>query len=181
MLNSTPNAKRLRFAVAASVLALPLIATVANAEPITPVEYRSGFARDRFAGTTQLTAAIPLSSRWYLRSDRLELTLGILTTSHETRPVIALGPVWRKALGGSGAYLEFSFSPTLLGGSTFSGRDLGGNVHFTSAVTIGRRFGRRQAAVLAVRVQHTSNGGLHRINPGMDMIGITFQIDFAQP
>jgi hypothetical protein len=60
----------------------------------------------------------------------------------------------------------------LLGGSTLGNQDLGGNLHFTSSLAVGRKFGQRQQFLASMRIQHLSNGGLNSTNPGLDSIGV---------
>ncbi|MGI9206306.1 MAG: acyloxyacyl hydrolase [Woeseiaceae bacterium] len=108
---------------------------------------------------------------------RLEATLGGLTTSEESRSFISFGPVWGTPITGDAFYFEFGISPTLLGGSSINGSDIGGNFHFTSSASIGRTFGVTGTFTLALRVQHTSNGGLSSDNPGIDMVGLNLSMN----
>lgn len=108
--------------------------------------------------------------------DRLEATLGGIATAEESRPFVSFGPVWRTPIHRDAVYAEFGISPTLLGGSSVNGSDLGGNFHFTSSASIGITFGATSAFALALRIQHTSNGGLSSDNPGMDMVGLNLSI-----
>lgn len=111
--------------------------------------------------------------RW-TRANRLEFATGIIHDSEATRLFAFVGPVWRLEGGGRAPFVEFSFGPTVLGGATVGGRDLGGNLHFRSALALGKTFGRREAFQLAIRVEHVSNGGLREANPGLDSIGLSF-------
>jgi hypothetical protein len=128
--------------------------------------------RERFSGTTQVAAAFDAMGweRW--GADRLRLEVGVFEDGENTRPFLSLGPVWHRPLGSSPYFAELSVSPTLIGGSTFQDEELGGNFHFTSAVVLGARFS--DHGFVALRLQHTSNGGLRETNPGMDMLGISF-------
>ena len=92
---------------------------------------------------------------------------------------MSLGPVWRLPINNRLPYVELGFSPTLLTGSSLNGRDLGGNFHFTSSISIGATFGTRQNISLALRVQHMSNGGLSSTNPGLDTIGLNFAFNLS--
>ena len=40
-------------------------------------------------------------------------------------------------------------------------------------------FGARENISVALRVQHTSNGGLSNTNPGLDMIGLSFAFNLS--
>ena len=152
-----------------------------------PSDYRVTSGVGKFSNTSQIAVAFRSSApRFlraerlpeYLRADRLELTVGTFSTSGRNRAFVSLGPVWRLPLNSSRYFAEFGFSPTLLDGSTFDGRELGGNFHFTSSVAAGVNFGTFNQYSLALRAQHTSNGGLNSTNPGLDTIGLNFSIDF---
>lgn len=96
-----------------------------------------------------------------------------------SQPFVSLGPVWRLPINSRRLFIQLGFSPTLLGGASFHGRNLGGRFHFTSSATVGMTLGARDGLELALRVQHTSNGGLSSTNPGMDMIGLSFAFNFS--
>lgn len=174
-----PNASQF----AALFLGAMLIASGADPVYAQSIEFdstRINVAGDKFSGTVQTAVTFRLPARARLRASHLELAAGTLHSSDDTRAFISLGPVWHWPVYRRGAFLEFGFSPTLLGGSTFNGRDLGGNFHFTSSATFGTHIGVDNRTTVALRVQHLSNGGLHRSNPGMDSVGINFSYDFAR-
>ena len=116
-----------------------------------------------------------------LRARRLELAIGTISTSQDTRPVVSLGPVWRLPISSSSLFVELGISPTLLGGSSFNGREMGGNFQFTSFAALGANFGPRDSVALSLRIQHTSNGSLNSSNPGMDMIGLNITFNSFNP
>ena len=144
---------------------------VAHAAPAIPSDYRVAIAGDKFSGTVQIAASFHLRPPRRLRAKRMELVVGALTTSQESRLFVSLGPVWQLPIDDRSIFFEFGISPTFIGGSSFNQRDMGGNFHFTSFAAVGSSFGKRDA--LSLRVQHTSNGGLSSNNPGMDMIVAT--------
>ena len=155
----------------------------ARAATAVPSDYRVAAAGDKFADTWQFAVAFRMRPPRRLRGFRakhFELAVGTISTSRESNPFVSLGPVWRLPINNSSLFLELGISPTLLGGSTFNGRDMGGNFHFTSSAAVGRTFGARDAISLWLRIQHTSNGSLSSTNPGMDMIGLNFAIDFSR-
>ncbi|MCI0518592.1 MAG: acyloxyacyl hydrolase [Woeseiaceae bacterium] len=139
-----------------------------------PSGYRVVSAYHKFDGTSQFAALFRLRPPRRLRSEHLELAIGAIASSADTRAFVSLGPVWRWPIGEGSWHAELGFSPTLIGGSAFGDRDLGGVLHFTSSASVGATFGRRQSASLSLRIQHTSNGGLDSTNPGLDMIGLDF-------
>ena len=149
----------------------------AQAASVIPSGYRVATAGDKFSGTVQVAATFKLRSPRRLRANRLELAVGTIATSQESKLFVSLGPVWQLPIANRSMFIELGFSPTFIDGSSFNQRDMGGHFHFTSFAAVGARFGRRNALSLSLRVQHTSNGGLSSTNPGMDMIGITFGFD----
>ena len=137
-----------------------------------PSDYRVTYAGQKFDETWQQAVAFRLRPPRRLRARRLELAIGAISTSEEIRPFVSLGPVWRLPIRSQTVFFELGFSPTLVGGSRFNGRDLGGNFHFTSSIALGANLGARKNFSVSLRMQHTSNGGLNSTNPGMDMIGL---------
>lgn len=152
----------------------------AHAQAVDFDSTRINVAGDKFSGTVQTAVTFHMAGRKILRASHIELAVGALHSSDHTRAFVSLGPVWHWPIRSSRTFLELGFSPTLLGGSTFNGRDLGGNFHFTSSATVGAHFGNEGRSTLALRVQHISNGGLHSTNPGMDSVGLSFSHEFDQ-
>jgi len=157
-----------------AMISFSLISSSAWAATVAPTDYRVIAASGKYQDTTQFAVAFRMRPPRRLRARHLELAIGAISTSQETRPFVSLGPVWRLPIRSRSLFVELGFSPTLIGGSSLNGRDLGGNFHFTSSASIGATFGVRENISLALRVQHTSNGGLSSTNPGLDMIGLNF-------
>ena len=44
-----------------------------------------------------------------------------------------LGPVWRLPINSRSLFAELGISPTLLSGSSFNGRNMGGNFHLRTS------------------------------------------------
>lgn len=152
----------------------------ARAAGLRPTDYRIAAAGDKFDDTLQVAVAFRMRPPHRLRANRLDLAIGSISTSRENSAFVSMGPVWRLPLKRSALFVELGFSPTLIiGGSSFSGRDLGGNFHFTSSLAVGANFGRFDSVSVSLRAQHTSNGGLSNTNPGIDMIGVNFAFHFA--
>jgi hypothetical protein len=103
---------------------------------------------------------------------RFEIAAGAVASPETSVPFVSAGPLLHAPVGQRNVYVEFGVSPTVLGSSTLNGRRLGGRFHFTSALAVGITFGRRNASALALHYQHTSNAGLNRDNPGIDMLGL---------
>jgi len=140
---------------------------------------RIGTASDKFKNAVQLAAAFNFSAPRFLHARCIEFAVGSVSTSIEREAFISLGPVWRVPAWNETVFLDFGFSPTLLSGSSFNGRNLGGRFHFTSSLSIGANLGRDRANSIALRVQHTSNGGLDTTNPGLDIVALEFA--FSMP
>ena len=151
-----------------------------RAASLKAADYRIAVAGDKFEDTVQVAVAFKMRPPRRLRANRLELAVGTISTSRDNSAFVSLGPVWRLPFKNDAIFVDLGFSPTLIvGGTSFNGRDLGGNFHFTSSIAVGANFGRFDAASVSLRVQHTSNGGLGSTNPGIDMIGINFALSFA--
>lgn len=162
---------------ALAMLSIFLGSPTARAGGLSPDGLRVAKAMHKFEDVWQYGAIYKLRPPRRLRARYLELAIGALSSQTETRPFVSLGPAWDFRSRSQASFLEFGISLAVLGGSTLAGRDLGGNVHFTSSVALGTRFGRERAYELALRIQHTSNGGLNGTNPGLDAIGLNFTID----
>jgi hypothetical protein len=121
-----------------------------------------------------LTLAWFTSAPGWTRAERIEFSAGVIQGRKRSRPIVFAGPVWRLTKPDRPSFIEFSTGPTLISGSTISGRELGGNLHFRSALAFGRVFGRRRLLRIALRFEHISNGGLRDENPGLESIGLSF-------
>lgn len=172
----TKAALRVLFFALMIVTTLSYQATYASTLKLSAV--RVSVAGDKFSDTWQSAAVFDLPAPRRLRARRLEFATGVFATSSEAKPFVSLGPVWRLPLRARRTFVEVGISPTLIFGSNFNGRDLGGNFHFTSSATIGTTLGESEASTLSLRIQHTSNAGLSSPNPGMDMIGVNFAFGF---
>ncbi len=167
------NSKGLHLVVfVITMIFFTLNGSIAPAATAMPSDYRVTAADDKFTDTWQFAVAFKMRPPRRLRANRLELAMGTLSTSQENRLFLSLGPVWRLPLNSHSLFVELGISPTLISGSSFNGRDMGGNFHFTSSAAVGATFGARDALSLSLRIQHMSNGGLNSANPGMDMIGL---------
>lgn len=139
-----------------------------------PSNYRLSFAGGSFESAAQFAYAYNFQGVNRLRAHHWEFAVGVITSTDNSRPFVSLGPVWRMPLRNKNLFMEFGFSPTIIGGSNFDSTDLGGNLHFTSSISLGGNFGKNRSSNLSLRLQHISNGGLNDTNPGLDLIGISF-------
>lgn len=169
------------FKIGATALMLTAAAapSVSSAAPaFFPNDVRIVSGLSSAENTYQLAATYRLRAPRPLRADHLEVAVGVISSAGRQRPFFSVGPVWRFPIASGRQYLDFGFSPTALSGTRIDDRDLGGHLHFTSSVAFGMRFGPVDAYSLRLRVQHTSNGGLNSNNPGLDLIGLDFGIEF---
>lgn len=144
-------------------------------------EFRAATAYRGFADVRHFAAAWYVTAPSWTRAGRMEVVTGIVAGSGSSRPFVSIGPVWRLNGTDRTFFAEFAFSPTVLAGSSIGARELGGNLHFTSSLALGTTFGKRRRQRIALRIQHLSNGGLHRVNPGLDLIGVSFVGSFGAP
>ena len=161
------------------LIATTILAGTTLAADFIPTTYRVQHAIGKFDDTSGVMIAYGLRAPRALRAHHLEVAVGSVVSSDRSAAVVSVGPVWRFPLAAGRAFVDFGFSPTLLSDSRFDDRELGGNFHFTSSLSIGASFGRFDRYSLALRAQHTSNGGLNEDNPGLDMFGLNFAVDFA--
>ena len=171
--------RRLGIRAVLGLMTTILLAGTTLAADFVPTTYRLQHAIGKFENTSGAAVAYSLSAPRALRAHHLEVAVGSLVSSDQSAALISVGPVWRFPLSAGRAFVDFGFSPTLLSSSRFDDRELGGNFHFTSSLSIGTSFGRFDRYSLALRAQHTSNGGLNGDNPGLDMFGLNFAVDFA--
>ncbi len=118
--------------------------------------------------------------RWIPSS--LDVLAGTVERNGDSGSYLSVGPSYRFALGNNSAgrwFAEIGVHPTWLARTVFDGRQLGGNFHVTSNLSLGRYLGHQRKTSVLLRYQHTSNAGLDRHNPGFNMLGITMSYHFG--
>ncbi len=140
-----------------AMISFSLSSSNAWATTVAPTDYRVVAASGKYDDTTQFAFAFRTRPPRRLRATHLELAIGAITTAQESRAFVSFGPVWQLPINSRSLFVTLGFSPTLIAGSSFNGRDMGGNFHFTSSASVGATFGARENISLAVRVQHMSN------------------------
>ena len=155
-------------AVAICVFLAQVVANAAYAD--APDELRVMTAFNKFDETSLVAVTYYARGFGFLRADRTDWSLGVLARSGDVRPFVVVAPVWRIGRGASW-FADLSIGPTLLADPRLDRETLGGNFHFTSALSVGRRLSSRWE--IALRAQHISNAGLHDRNPGLDSIGLS--------
>lgn len=162
---------------AATIFSALLIHPLPCDADISSGHARLSVAGDKFDGVTQFAMAIELPAPVILLADRTELAFGALYAADGDEIFLAIGPVWRMPVFDRRLFVDVGIAPTWISGSTLNGRDLGGNLHFTSSISLGKQIGHK--TFVSLRVQHMSNGGLSATNPGMDMVGLEFSMGLS--
>ncbi len=170
-----PNSKN-RILHGILIITIPMIAFNANGASISSPVYRLSFGGGQFSDTFQVGASFSLRAPSVVAIADLELAIGSIASRANREAFVSFGPTWRWPLWNRRSYIDFGISPTLLSGSSFDGRRLGGNFHFTSSLALGLNLGHRGRTTVSLRIQHTSNGGLNSPNPGLDMIGLSWSV-----
>jgi len=148
----------------------PALLYAGGSGELRPTEFRAAVGLDNFDRTWQVAAVFRAVSPKSFRAHHLEIATGVTASGIDARPFLSAGPVWRFS-GPRRFFLEVGFSPTLLGGPRYQGCSLGGILHFTSSASIAWDFGR--GGLISLRIQHTSNGSIRSVNPGLNMVGLT--------
>ena len=164
--------------VAVAMTSISLRATPAYADGFLPTEYRAMESIGKYDDVSQYALVFHGRPPRRLFAERMELAIGALSGADANRWFLSYGAVWRvpgrwMPYARDAVHIDFGFSPTWIGGSTVNGRDLGGNLHFTSSLSAGAYLNARRTLELSLRIQHTSNGGLNSVNPGLDMAGLS--------
>jgi hypothetical protein len=79
---------------------------------------------------------------------------------------------WRPFVTIPRSEVQISLSPTWVEHSVLADRELGGHLHFTTAVAWVLPLDTAGHRTLALRLQHTSNAGTQGENPGLDLAGL---------
>jgi hypothetical protein len=166
-----------------AIIALACVALhgrYAHAEGLQSMDLRYMYGyKDKFDETDLYVATLNFPPPKFLGIDRQELAFGAFDSPDDTTAFVSFGPVWHLPFGDSAIFVDLGFSPTLLSKSKIQDEPVGGKFHFTSSVSLGAKFGENDSMSLALRVQHTSNGSIDTPNPGIDMLGVSFNIDLS--
>jgi len=177
------SGRRHRFWLPALIFAVALTSislrtTPAYADGFLPTEYRAMQSMGKHDDVSQYALVFHGRPPRRLFAERTELAIGTLSGADADHWFVSYGAVWRvprrwMPFARNTMHVDFGFSPTWIAGSNLSGRDLGGNLHFTSSLSVGAYLNTRRTLELSARIQHTSNGGLDSVNPGLDMLGFS--------
>jgi len=107
-----------------------------------------------------------------------ELSAGTWDNPRGSVADFAFTPVFRLApASAAGPYLEGGIGLHYLSRVPVrNGTELGGHVQFGSHAGAGLRFGERARYDLGARLQHLSNAGLEKPNPGINFLLLRFQV-----
>jgi hypothetical protein len=117
----------------------------------------------------------------FLLPDSWDLTLGLIDRNGDGAVLAAFGPTLRFGTNktiGSRWFVDTGVHLTFLSDSNFDGKEMGGNVFFTSHIGIGAYLGGDRRSSLILDYRHTSNAGLDASNPGVDMVNLSFNYHF---
>ncbi len=140
----------------------------------------------KFAGMRQygvlLGYRVNSWSRVFWMPSRLDFSAGWLERGSNASAFVSAGPSYRWHMNNSDQskwFVDFGVHPTFISQSRLEGKNLGGEVFFTSHLGFGAYLDRQRKISLLLRYQHTSNAGLDDRNPGVDMLGLTFSYNFG--
>ena len=140
----------------------------------------------KFAGMRQygvlLGYQVNSRSKVFWMPSRLDFSAGWLERGSNASAFVSAGPSYRWHMNKSDQskwFVDFGAHPTFVSQSRFEGKNLGGEVFFTSHLGFGTYLGRQRKTSLLLRYQHTSNAGLNDRNPGVEMLGLAFSYNFG--
>ena len=143
-------------------------------------------ASKKFSGMSQygvvLGYQVSSRSKAFWMPGRLDFSAGWLERGSDASAFVSAGPSYRWHLNKNDQskwFVDFGAHATYVSHSRFEGRNLGGDVFFTSHLGLGSYLGRQRQTSLLLRFQHISNAGLHDTNPGVDMLGVVFSYNFG--
>jgi hypothetical protein len=140
----------------------------------------------KFAGMRQygvlLGYRVNSWSRVFWMPSRLDFSAGWLERGSNASAFVSAGPSYRWHMNKSDRskwFVDFGVHATFISRSRFEGKNLGGEVFFTSHLGLGVYLGRQRKSSLLLRFQHISNAGLNDSNPGVDMLGLAYSYNFG--
>ena len=140
----------------------------------------------KFTGMGQygvlLGCRVSSGSRVFWMPSRLDFSAGWLERGSHASLFVSAGPSYRWHMNKSDQskwFVDFGVHPTFISQSRFEGKNLGGEVFFTSHLGLGVYLGRQGKSSLVLRYQHISNAGLNDRNPGVDMLGLAYSYNFG--
>lgn len=159
--------------VLVSMLFAPVLSARPGDFPLEDVGLSAGFDDQRgvsvnsyeVSGTVRSAWSRQIGERGHMRLD-FEIGFGILDAEGDYGLFVRASPVLEFGMAGSPVALFVTTGPLLLTEDQYGDFDLGGNVHFATAVGVKWRV--TQDWSVGYRYQHISNAGIHDPNPGLD-------------
>jgi hypothetical protein len=131
----------------------------------------------RAGATWQWRREWPAGQDWRL-AGYWEATAGVWDNREESTAELALTPVFRLERGASrerSPYVEAAIGFHLVQTHISAGRVFSTAFQFGEHIGVGYRFGEGGRFDLGARVQHISNGGIRKPNPGFNLVVIRLQ------
>ena len=128
----------------------------------------------RFSITDNWRTREPATREWRL-AGYWEFSAGLWDNKDESTAEIAITPVFR--LERSRLYLEAAIGAHLVQAHISAHRTFSTAFQFGEHLGAGYRFGPARRYDLGMRLQHISNGGLSKPNPGINFVLVRLQYD----
>jgi hypothetical protein len=175
-----------KIAAASGACALLFLPGAARAQDGVSLQAGQGNGRTNIV---RVGAAWEWRDEWPARQDwRLagywEAVAGLWENHEESTAELALTPVFRLQRGASregSPYVEGAIGFHLVQRHISAGRVFSTAFQFGDHVGVGYRFGRGGRYDLGARVQHISNGGIRKPNPGFNLVVIRLQYYLDPP
>lgn len=114
-------------------------------------------------------------SDWHLEPGA-DASAGWINDGHVNGFIGAAGPFFEMGKGKFPVTMELGFSPTVLSSYKFDAKDFGGDLQFTSYA--GLNWNLSETFTVGARIQHMSNGGFARPNPGVNFWMLSVRYNF---
>jgi hypothetical protein len=129
----------------------------------------------RLAGTWNWRKQWQLGEKWHL-AGYWELSLGAWENLDDSTTDFGFTPVFRfEHHDEHHVYVEAAIGFHILSQHISAQRQFSTNFQFGDHLAVGARFGSRRRYDLGVRLQHISNGGIQKPNPGINFLLLRFQ------
>jgi hypothetical protein len=128
-----------------------------------------------FAARQVLPVEIDLGRKWYLR-DQLELAVGWMGDNVANGALMKAGLALVAGQEKGPVSFQIGFSPTYISEDKFETKDFGSHLQFTTHA--GVNFHLNSKYSIGYLLEHMSNGGLSRPNPGLNVHLLSFTCRF---
>jgi lipid A 3-O-deacylase len=150
-----------------------------SAHAVDGIAVEVGYGDDRtslirFSITDNWRKREPATREWRV-AGYWEFSAGLWDNKEESTAEIAVTPVFR--LERSRLYVEAAIGAHLVQAHISAHRTFSTALQFGEHLGMGMRFGQGERFDLGIRVQHLSNGGISKPNPGIDFFLVRLQRD----